>query len=778
MTALFQTILSRSLSASWVVLAVISARFLLKKAPKWVNCALWALVALRLVCPISIESPFSLVPSQDTLLEEVAVHVSAPAAPEAPAYAPEKAAVPQEPAAAPYIPSPAPKTHAAETETSQWNWLAISTGVWLLGVLALSAYALVSACRIRQKVGACIDLGNGVFLCDYIDTPFILGVIHPKIYLPSAMDPRDAAHVLAHEKAHLARRDHWWKPLGYTLLALHWFNPRLWLAYSLLCRDIELACDEKVIKDLAGPEKKSYSEALLKCSVQRSTIAACPLAFGEVGVKQRIRSILHYKKPGFWILLVSILALVVLALGFLTDPQQPTLASMLDIGEDVVCVDVWGRKGLLCYEAVEELDWFLELLDTMEYDPEPIQDEPILGDADENGWSYWLLRIHRDKDFTEAEGYLMADYDYTMVWTRDAEGNTSLPYRLKNPEALQSFLQDYATPVLNRIVTEVKEGDLTDPAAWLRHVREESIKNARCITHDGKNLEVERLSMRQLSQAVSILNAIPAFSLGAGEAVTKQTFQNMRYYNNGYGRPLWYAGSSLILEDAAWNMTAIVRHYEDRTELLLLRDFSWNSRDPLDTDPGYGWIWRVDSQELADCLSEIAQRPANISTFAGSRYAFNRESIQLTDGSHSLHAITLVNWDYEIIYPHEGEGSFGFRCRPKEESEGWVYFGWWGNNFSTLSDAEYWNKNQFSYNSIQDTEGTKYYLLPQANTWNEELYLQGEYMPWIYKRYACKHGDFIILNQDADAWVKEYEEDLGYIRMFITQTCKETESQG
>ncbi len=771
MTRVFQTVLTMSTSATWVVLAVIAARLLLRKAPKWANCALWALVALRLVCPVSIESPWSLVPSQVAVVEEFAAHE--PRGEGSPATDRPMTALQAVPDNFPFVPKesrllpePEHSIRISSEEASVPGWLTIGTYVWLAGALFLSGYALISYRRIQAKVGACIDLGNGVYLCDYIDTPFILGVAHPHIYLPSAIDPADAAHVLAHERAHLVRRDHWWKPLGFGLLVLHWFNPLLWLAYVLLCRDIELACDERVIQELAGPEKKSYSEALLKCSVPRSAIVACPLAFGEVGVKQRIRTILHYKKPGFWMLLASILAITMVALCFLTDPQKNTLANILEIREDVVCIDLRGRKGAIRYEG-EELADILALMESLEYDPAPASEEIIPGDYDENFWLYWLCRIFYEGE----EENIFSNYDHTLVWTRDADGNTSLPYRLKDPELLNQFLSDHVTPVINRYVEQERQGTADEPAAWLGHVKPEHISTARAyIIYEDQTMDTGYLSNSQLSQAIEILNSLPASALGDPVEAPHFTYSDMRYFLNSSPGYSDYSGITLALQDDAWNLSALVRSYEEGLELVLLRDYDWTG-DVHETQPGSGWLWKIESPELADYLLGLRQDPPDLLTFAGSRYEFLQETLTLTDGQFTLQTPLIQSWDYEITFPEEGEDSFGFRCRPRGETEGWVYFAWCGENFTPPKEGEYLVSNHVQANHLQDSsEYLKLYLAPQPNTWNRERYLEGEYMPWIYQRYACEHGDFLIVNENADSWAKKYADDLGYIKMFITQT--------
>lgn len=312
MTDLFLKVLNLSFSATWVVLGVVIARLLLKKAPRNLVCALWALVALRLLFG-GIEAPVSLIPSAeiippDSLFDQAPViHSGISTIDNAvnPVYSESL--------------RPAPGASVNPLQVC----LAVFANLWVLGMGAMSLWAGISCIRVRRQVRESL-LDDGVYLCDRIASPFIFGLFRPKIYLPSGLGGASLAHVIAHEKAHIARRDHWWKPLGFALLAVNWFNPAMWLAYVLLCRDIEMACDEKVIRDLGVEEKKAYSAALLGCSVNSRPITACPLAFGEVGVKQRVRSVLHYKKPAFWIILLAAVLTVVLAVGLLTDPESPT----------------------------------------------------------------------------------------------------------------------------------------------------------------------------------------------------------------------------------------------------------------------------------------------------------------------------------------------------------------------------------------------------------------------------------------------------------------------
>ncbi len=312
MDAVFFKLLNMSITASWLILAVIAARFALKKAPKWMNCALWGLVGLRLLFPLSIESVLSLIPSAETVGPDIMYSQTPGITSGIPAI---------NGAINPVISgSLAPEVGASVNPIQVLT--AVSSVIWLIGFAAMLLYAAVSYLWMRRKVRTSIHVSDAVWICDDIKTPFILGIFKPHIYLPSGMDEGTEAYVIAHEKAHLTRRDHWWKPLGFLILSVYWFNPVIWLAYILLCRDIELACDEKVIRGMEKDDMIAYSEALYSCTAPRRLVMVCPLAFGEVGVKERIKTVLNYKKPTFWIIVLAVIACVIVAVCFLTNPQK------------------------------------------------------------------------------------------------------------------------------------------------------------------------------------------------------------------------------------------------------------------------------------------------------------------------------------------------------------------------------------------------------------------------------------------------------------------------
>ena len=305
----FSNILNISITASWLILVVIGLRLLLKKAPKWVNVALWGIVALRLLMPFSIESSLSLVPSVETVSDQLLQAE--------PAYSHGQAQL--DIITNPNYGSEVTMDLDDSMDSFQWSMVKMSL-VWYAGIAAMSLYTLISFFILRRKLRTAIILRDNLYQCETVSSPFVLGILKPKIYLPYGMDDQNFSHVIAHELAHICRKDHWWKPLGFLLLSIHWFNPLMWIAYILLCRDIELACDEKVIAELGNEQRADYTQALVACAVNRRMIAACPLAFGEVGVKDRVRSIMNYRKPTFWIILLAVIVCVIVAVCFLTNP--------------------------------------------------------------------------------------------------------------------------------------------------------------------------------------------------------------------------------------------------------------------------------------------------------------------------------------------------------------------------------------------------------------------------------------------------------------------------
>ncbi len=314
---IFLKLLNMSITAGWLILAVICIRLIFKKIPKWVICLLWGFVAIRLICPFSIESRFSILPSTEPIRSSTVVEG------EVHNYIPSIDS---------HLPIVENTINPMLTESFAYNEsnsaaplqvVTYAAGfVWCFGMVLLMICAMVSAIRLYRLVREAVCVKDNIYICDAVKSPFILGIIRPRVYLSSALNETEMNYIVSHESAHLKRKDHWWKALGYLLLCVYWFHPLCWAAYALLCRDIELACDEKAAKDMTFDEKKEYSKVLLSCARQRSLIMVCPLAFGEVGVKERVKSILNYKKPALWIMIAAAAVVGILAICFLTDPRR------------------------------------------------------------------------------------------------------------------------------------------------------------------------------------------------------------------------------------------------------------------------------------------------------------------------------------------------------------------------------------------------------------------------------------------------------------------------
>ena len=332
MSDIFFKLLNMSITAGWLVLAALLFRICFKKSPKWIRCVLWAMVAVRLVLPFTVKSDVSVIPSTETVeirsdivnesSENILDHTSEESDGSTVVY---KRSVSVNSGIKPIDDVlnsiTAKDNNASRSESKTLPFYDISGIIWLIGACLMMIYALASFIRIKRQVRSAVSLEKNIMLCDGIYSSFILGIFRPRIYLPASINEEKRKYMIAHETAHLKRRDHLWKPLGFAILSVYWFNPVIWLAYILLCRDIELACDEKVIKEYDKQNKADYLKVLVECSVRRTSVAACPLAFGGTGVKERVVKVLNYKKPAFRIIFVSLIACAAAAVLLLTDPK-------------------------------------------------------------------------------------------------------------------------------------------------------------------------------------------------------------------------------------------------------------------------------------------------------------------------------------------------------------------------------------------------------------------------------------------------------------------------
>lgn len=334
MNALFLKLLNMSVKAGIIVLAIVVLRLLFKKAPKWMHCLLWVMVAVRLVVPVSFGSSFSVfnafketeVVSQKAELSEATGWMQMSLG----AIITSTGTTASENVSDDTVVS-------SQAEGASIPYLAI---IWLVGVAAMLAYSAYSYLCIKKKVRFSVPSSKNVYICDEITTPFILGILIPRIFVPSNIRGEALSNVLAHERAHIERRDYWWKPIAFLMLSVYWFNPLMWIAYVLFCKDIELACDEHVIKSMNKEAIAAYSSTLLECSISQRRIAACPLAFGENSVKTRIKSILNYKKPGFFVVVAAVIVCIIAGVVLLTDAKADQKEPEIQPEEQVVVSSV------------------------------------------------------------------------------------------------------------------------------------------------------------------------------------------------------------------------------------------------------------------------------------------------------------------------------------------------------------------------------------------------------------------------------------------------------
>ena len=443
MANLFLKILNMSISASWIVIAVLLFRFLFKKAPKWINVVLWGVVGLRLIMPFSFESVLSLIPSTEIVSPTIMMDKT-----------------PQidigidvvNNAINPIITgsfAPEPMASANPLQII----IPVISNLWLLGVAILLVYSIISYLRLKFKIGTAILYNDNIYQSENVASPFVLGIIKPKIYLPFNIDEQDMSHVIAHERAHIKRKDYLWKPIGFLLLTLHWFNPLMWIGYILLCRDIELACDQKVINELTNEQKADYSQALLTCSVNRRLISACPLAFGEVGVKDRVKSVLNYKKPAFWIIIAALITSIALAVCFLTDPAVTTLKNIENSNLESISktATVFVADDEI-YRSIGSVDnTLLQQLSNLKISKKEIsldrsQDRDatnalVLQTRDDETHTY----ISVSTTYSYLEGlYIYFNSDFTSVWVNDGVKPT-LSYKVIKPKKAKEIFESISS---------------------------------------------------------------------------------------------------------------------------------------------------------------------------------------------------------------------------------------------------------------------------------------------------------------------------------------------
>ena len=412
MEALFLQILQMSMSASWLIIAVILIRLLLQKAPKGFRYVLWALVAVRLLCPVFFESEFSLIPNLG-VLSEVGDAVI-PVTPIKPDDGVSNDTITDDGVHNNDVQNDVVQGDGAQgnnvqnntvqnnvtqngenqnnliqndviqNNTAQTDLISVLSFLWIVGIIAMFMYATVSYIKLRITIKESIKKEDNLWICDGIQTPFILGLMKPQIYLPSYIEEMHIPYIVAHENEHIRWKDNWWKPLGFMFLMVYWFNPLVWVAYILMCRDIEMACDERVIRTMGVEDKKNYSKSLLFCSTPGHFISACPVAFGEVGVKERIKKIVDYRKPSAWIITIAAILCLIMAFGFMTNPKQNA--------KDVAKIELGCGDGKLVWADITDADEIQKIIDGIN----ELSFIPISPNLPSGGWSYAIRMYDAD----------------------------------------------------------------------------------------------------------------------------------------------------------------------------------------------------------------------------------------------------------------------------------------------------------------------------------------------------------------------------------------------
>lgn len=450
MEDIFIILFNMSITASYLSIAIIIIKFVFRKMPKWISCALWSLVGLRLIIPFSFESVLSLIPDSEPIPSDIMIssqpHIST--------------GIPSLNSTINPIISETFSPDPSNSANPMQIIIFIMSLLWIAGFTGMLIYATISYIAIKRKTVISIKTEEGVYICDNIDSPFILGVIKPLIYIPSYIDDTNHSLILAHERAHIKRKDHIWKPLAFIILSVYWFNPVMWTVFILMCRDIEAACDEKVIREMDTEKRKQYSEALINCSAPKKYISACPLAFGETGVKKRIKNVLNYKKPTFWIIAAALIISIMLSVCFMTNPKSARIADIENyenIYKDVHKVQLYIGAGYIStYEDASEI--------IKEIKKVRIEKNAIDESRDENRDKSFRIEFNDNLSINTNESF-------TYLWLDDSV-KPSFSYKIKNPEILKDLfsISNHVTGVedvyitIDKVITE--ENSSTFEVTW------------------------------------------------------------------------------------------------------------------------------------------------------------------------------------------------------------------------------------------------------------------------------------------------------------------------
>lgn len=555
MTELFTNVARSSLYGSVVIVSVCLLRLMLKRAPKNMICLLWLLAGIRLMMPFEIESNFSLQPRVEPVVLQKPETIQVPDV-----LIPETAPTPAEDfAVSEDIPLETEQTHIVyaveDGKIRSLNVADVLARMWLAGMVALLCASVSSYWKLKNKVREAWTTGDGCWECAGLDTAFVLGFLRPRIYLPVGLHEEERAFILSHEHTHIQRRDHLWKLVGYGILTVHWFNPLVWLAYGLLCRDMELACDEQVVKYMDVNQRKAYSAALLSCAAKHGRFAACPVAFGETDVKGRIKNVLNYKKPGFWITVIAAVAAVFVAVCLMTSPADSLM--------NCIGIPIADLDGVLCFSenrfcdlsSEAELKELEDILKSASIDPEPMEVA-----AEEN--------FYHGLDFgiESRVPYIRFSEDCSVVWLEE-----NVAYRVKEPEKLRNWFAEMTEAVRYRETSGEPFATMYEPVAWLQGISEDAVKYATIDTVSRRINSVDTsygggyFVENRFGEFIKLLNELPASAI-----VKKETLGLNKTSFNQYLEP--DGGVSITVFDHVNQLAAILQLEANDTMRLILTD--------------------------------------------------------------------------------------------------------------------------------------------------------------------------------------------------------------
>ena len=742
MDNLFFKLLTLSFSASIITLVILVLRPFLKKAPRWIHCALWALVALRLLCPFSFESRLSLMPEPpvSALVAEVPEQIPQPMPEPQVQQAPPRTEASPQP-----VPAPAPLPAAPKAKPSPLTVLEL---LWLLGALSMGIYWAISYQKLHRKVSPAVEIRRGVFLCDYIDTPFVLGILKPRIYLPGHLAPGDLPYILAHEQAHIQRRDPWWKVLAALLLTLHWFNPILWAAFLLFCRDMESACDEKVIRSMGDPAKVPYSQTLLNCSLPRARIY--PLAFGEIGVKQRITQVLHYRKPAMWITLAALLALGITGLCLLTN--RPVGLSALNPLEPQSPVTLLGAHMAYSMETPQEQNAVDDFLHSLSYDPEPLEQGP--GHEDPGT----LILSGSLFDSANSVTFSPDGSQVTVIEDSAVQGS----FRIRNPRKVLSFFQLWLDPFGKQPVSGRPQWDPEKPWVWTRSLERENLEGIHSSTRIVYSPDPDSPGISHrggqsggyyngpyVKPLLDLLHGLKPEQFLPGQEVVTANLSSL-----GEPSAADLPCTTLSIYDPGNQSIGVLRLEGEQLDFYLSErpdDYETLRMDRSGGQGSYFLHWQLESPELLTFLQEQQEFSPTVDTFVGWEYdwALPRE---MSHGDALITLNAISSWEVREVPYQDEETAWGYRIRPRDVSEGWIFFGFWPQGFSLEEEDRYYAESGYA---DFDRVITSY-----PGSVAGDGYLDLSQAVWSYQLFEGPVGTYVILSEGADSWMADYRDAL------------------